>query len=93
MRNKKLISMLMLSAGFVACTQDEIVENGFAGIENQKDLVEDVILNVWKLLKIFLTAEILKLNRRVAGTLRDLSTAALFRFRTKKAVAVKNHSR
>ena len=46
MRNKKLISMLMLSAGFVACTQDEIVENGFAGIENQKDLVEDVILNV-----------------------------------------------
>lgn len=46
MRNKKLISMLMLSAGFVACTQEEIAENGFVGNENQKDLIEDVVLNV-----------------------------------------------
>lgn len=45
MRNKKLISMLMLSAGFVACT-DEMVENNSVNYESQEGLIEDVVLNV-----------------------------------------------
>lgn len=46
MRTKKLISMLMLPAAFVACTDDYIESNGFAGVDSAGEIVEDYVLGV-----------------------------------------------
>lgn len=46
MRTSKLISMLMLPAAFVACTNEDIIDDNFAINEQGKEVVEDLMLNV-----------------------------------------------
>lgn len=46
MRNKKLISMLLLPAAFVACTDDFNEGNSFPGNNSEKEVVEDLVLGV-----------------------------------------------
>lgn len=46
MRTKKLISMLLLPAAFVACTDDFVEDGGYAGNKLQNDAIEDYVLSV-----------------------------------------------